>query len=136
MRNRTVVTIPSHPRFLSVIRAVTTTMGKIQDLDEMVIEDLKLAVDEACSNVIKHAYGGDTSQRIVVKFNLQKGFEVIIEDTGTKADPNLIEGRNLDDIRPGGLGIHFIRKVFDIFEFDRKKKRGNRLRLLRQVGKE
>jgi anti-sigma regulatory factor (Ser/Thr protein kinase) len=132
MKNRAVVTIPSHPKFLSVIRAVTATMGKIHGMDEMTIEDLKLAVDEACSNVIKHAYRGDTSQGIVVKFNLRKGFEVIIEDTGIKADPTLVEGRNLDDVRPGGLGIHFIKRVFDIFEFDRKKKRGNRLRLLRQ----
>jgi len=104
-------------------------------MTDSVIEDVKLAVDEACANVIKHAYRGDTRQKIVVKFKLrEKGFEVIIEDSGIKAQPELIAGRNLDEVRPGGLGIHFIKKTFDVFQFDEKKTKGNRLRLIRYLG--
>ncbi len=99
------------------------------------IEDVKLAVDEACANVIRHAYRGDTSQKIVVKFRvIEKGFEVVIEDDGIKAQPDLIAGRSLDDVRPGGLGIHLIKRAFDVFQFDEKKKKGNRLRLVRHMG--
>jgi serine/threonine-protein kinase RsbW len=61
----------------------------------------------------------------------KKGFEVLIEDHGVKAQPESIEGRNLDDIRPGGLGIHLIKRAFDIFQFDQRKRRGNRLKLIR-----
>ncbi len=131
MKEFAVITIPSNPKYLSVIRAVTTTMAEIYGLAGKVTEEIKLAVDEACSNVIKHAYRGDTGQRIVVKFILRKGFEVVIEDTGIKARPELIEGRSLEEVRPGGLGIHFIRRVFDVFSFDERKKEGNRLRLIR-----
>lgn len=135
MKDCALITIPSDPKYLSVIRSVTVTMGGLCGMTDSVIEDVKLAVDEACANVIKHAYRGDTRQKIVVKFKLRKKeFEVIIEDSGIKAQPELIAGRNLEEIRPGGLGIHFIKRTFDVFQFDVKKTKGNRLRLIRYLG--
>lgn len=134
MKDSAVIAVPSNPKYLSLIRAVTATMGEIYGMAGPVIEDVKLAVDEACSNVIKYAYRGDTSKRIVIRFVLKKGFEVIIEDNGVKAQPELIEGRSLSDVRPGGLGIHLIRRAFDVLAFDEKKKKGNRLRLIRHRG--
>lgn len=135
MKDCALITIPSDPKYLSVIRSVTVTMGGLCRMTDSVIEDVKLAVDEACANVIKHAYRGDTRQKIVVKFKLRKkGFEVIIEDSGIKAQPELIAGRNLEEVRPGGLGIHFIKRTFDVFQFDEKKTKGNRLRLIRYLG--
>jgi len=132
MMDLAVIKVQSDPKYLSVIRIVTAKMAELYGLPESAIEDIKLAIDEACSNVIKHAYGGDTHQSILVRYKMtRKGFEVLIEDNGAKVQPESVEGRNLDDIRPGGLGVHFIKRAFDIFQFDRKKKKGNRLRLVR-----
>ena len=132
MRDLAVIEVQSDPKYLSVIRAVTAKVGELSGMSDRAIEDIRLAVDEACSNVIKHAYGGDTTQSILIRFRkTEKGFEVLIEDEGVKVQPGSIEGRSLDDIRPGGLGIHLIRRAFDIFAFDQRKKRGNRLRLVR-----
>jgi serine/threonine-protein kinase RsbW len=132
MKDLTVIRVRSDPKYLSVVRAVTAKMGELYGLSDTAIEDVKLAVDEACSNVIKHAYGGNTSGNILIKFRMtQKGFEVLIEDNGLKVPTESIEGRNLDDIRPGGLGVHLIKRAFDIFAFDQRKKKGNRLRLVR-----
>lgn len=131
MRESAVITVPSSPRYLSVIRAVTATMADIYGMAERVREDVKLAVDEACSNVIKYAYKGDAGQKIVVKYFITKSFEVVIEDNGIKARPEYIEGRSLDDVRPGGLGVHFIKRTFDVFAFDPRKRNGNRLRLIK-----
>ncbi len=132
MKDRTAIQIQSDPKYLSVIRTVTAKMGELYGLSESAIEDVKLAVDEACSNVMKHAYGGDTHQKILVKYRVtKKGFEVLIEDDGIKVRPESIEGRDLEDIRPGGLGVHLIKRAFDIFEFDQRKRKGNRLRLVR-----
>jgi len=134
MKDSVVVTIPSQAKYLSVVRAATVNIGKLYGMDEPVIEDVKLAVDEACSNVIKHAYRGNASRKIVVKYRaMQDRFEVIIEDSGMKGRMELMKGRSLDDIRPGGLGIHFIRRVFDVFKFDEKKKNGNRLILIKYM---
>ena len=134
MKDWVVVTIPSQAKYLSVVRAATVNIGKLYGMDGPVIEDVKLAVDEACSNVIKHAYKGNPSEKIVVKYRaIQDRFEVIIEDKGMKGRMELMKGRSLDDIRPGGLGIHFIRRVFDVFKFDERKKNGNRLILIKYM---
>jgi anti-sigma regulatory factor (Ser/Thr protein kinase) len=114
---------------------VTARFCMICGLDDDLTGKIKLAVDEACANVIKYAYHGDTSKGIVVKYNFsKKRISIIIEDSGEKADPEKIRGRDLDDVRPGGLGMHFIRRVFDQVEFDAKKLKGNRLLLMKQVG--
>jgi anti-sigma regulatory factor (Ser/Thr protein kinase) len=128
MKESVGITIPSNPKYLSVVRQTTHAVGKLYGIPETDLEDMKLAIDEACSNVIKHAYGGDTAKKIVVKYSImKKQFKVIIEDSGLKARIEYMQGRSLNDVRPGGLGIHFIRRVFDGFRFDERKKRGNRL---------
>jgi len=137
LRDSAIIIIPSHPKYLSIVRAVTGKMAELSGMAESAIEDVKLAVDEACSNVIKHAYKGALNQKIILRFKTSsKGFEVIIDDNGIKVLPESLVGRDLEDIRPGGLGIHFIKKVFDIFAFDEKKKKGNRLRLLRYINQD
>ncbi len=134
MRESVVITIPSHPKYLSVIRETTITVGKLYGIPEADVEDIKLAVDEACSNVIKHAYRGDTTKKISVKYTIAKNlFTVMIEDNGIKTQIESMQGRSLNDIRPGGLGIHFIKRVFDGFRFDEHKKKGNRLILTKYV---
>ena len=131
MKDSVVIKVQSDPKYLSLVRSVTAKMGELYGLSESTTEDIKLAVDEACSNVIKHAYGGDTHQSILVKYRMtRKGFEVLIEDSGVKVQPESIEGRSLNDIRPGGLGVHLIKRAFDFYQFDQRKRRGNRLRLV------
>lgn len=135
MKNPVTLKIRSHPRYLSLVRDVTARFCVTSGLDEETTGQIKLAVDEACSNVIKYAYHGDTSKEIVVKYaSSQKQISIIIEDSGEKADPKKIRGRDLEDVRPGGLGMHFIRRVFDLVEFDVKKVRGNRLLLMKRAG--
>lgn len=136
MKNVVTIAVPSHPRYLAVVRAVTGRMAEICAIAPTEVEGLRLAVDEACSNVIKYAYGGDEDKRIVLRFRVSKRFfEVLIDDRGVKADPSVIRGRSLDDVRPGGLGMHLINRSFDIVSFDEKRGRGNRLRLRRILGK-
>jgi anti-sigma regulatory factor (Ser/Thr protein kinase) len=132
MKNTTVLKIPSHPKYLRTVRLLTDEMGELYGMKANDIKSIKLAVDEACSNVIKHAYKEDTSKKIIIKFVLSpKGFEVIIEDNGIKVEPSNIKGRDFDDVRPGGLGTHFIKRAFDLVLFDDKKKKGNRLILVK-----
>jgi anti-sigma regulatory factor (Ser/Thr protein kinase) len=134
MKESVSIAIPSHPKYLSVVRKTTDAFGKLYGITEQDLEDIKLAIDEACSNVIKHAYGGDETKKIVVKYIVRKKlFKVIIEDSGFKAQIEFMQGRSLDDVRPGGLGIHFIKRVFDGIQFDEKKKKGNRLILCKKI---
>ncbi len=128
------ITVPSDPKYLALVRAVTVRMGVQNKVDDTVIRHMEHAVDEACSNVIKHAYAGDPNKQIRITLTISpEAFEVIIEDSGVKADVASFKGRRLDDIRPGGLGVHLIKRACDIVEFDEKKKKGNRLRLVKYL---
>jgi len=135
MNDTVTVRIRSHPQYLSLIRDVTVRFCSICGLAGEVAGDLKLAVDEACANVIKHAYRGDTSRGIVVKYAITgRDLRITIEDAGEKARLELMQGRDLDDIRPGGLGLHFIKRVFDTVAYDPKRKKGNRMLLIKHLG--
>ena len=74
-----------------------------------------LAIGEAAMNIIQHAYkGGDASKRIKVDLNLTDNtLNLYLFDEGIKSDPSKIIPRKLEDIRPGGLGTHFIKMVMD-----------------------
>ena len=71
-----------------------------------------LAVDEACSNIIKHAYEGDTTKPITLNVSVGDELRIELRDVGKKVDVSLIAPRDLADIRPGGLGTHFMNAVF------------------------
>ncbi len=128
------IRVPSHPKYLALVRAVTVGMGIQNKVEDTVIKHMEHAVDEACSNVIKHAYAGDPNKEIRVTLRISpEAFEVIIEDSGIKTDVVSVKGRRLDELRPGGLGVHLIKRACDIVEFDEKKKNGNRLRLVKYL---
>lgn len=127
------ITITSHPMYLGIVRAFLEKLLKLMDLPTYVIEDLKSAVDEACSNVIKYAYKNDYHKPIKVNFSCDpEKIEVVVEDRGIEPTDKDFKGRDLSDIRPGGLGMHFIKKAFDEVKF--KRMRGvNKLILLRRL---
>jgi anti-sigma regulatory factor (Ser/Thr protein kinase) len=96
--------------------------------DEETVSHLVLAVDEACTNIIRHAYGGKTDQKIEVDIQSHGStWEVRLRDYGKKCDPSKLKGRDLDDIKPGGLGLFFIKKAFDDVQFDPSVEIGSRL---------
>ena len=86
-------------------------------MEEIHLEAVVLAIDEACANVIRHALSGD-SKPVKLTCNLVGGrLSVVLRDYGKACDPALIRGRDLDEIQPGGLGVHIINRVFDRVEY-------------------
>jgi anti-sigma regulatory factor (Ser/Thr protein kinase) len=133
MKNSVIVVIPSHPKYLCLVRDISTKLGELNNFEDSMTEKIKHAVDEACSNIMKHAYGGDTNKKIKINYTIRKNtFEILIDDDGKKVRPASVKGRRLDEIRPGGLGTHIIGRAFDKIQFDKKKK-GNRLRLIKYL---
>ena len=94
---------------------------------------LVLGVDEACSNVVRHAYPGGGSEPVVLRcLKIREIVRFTLRDFGTPVDPGLLVARQLEDIRPGGLGMHFIRHVFDSVEY-RIKPAGTELVMLKRL---
>ena len=80
-------------------------------------DELVLAIDEACQNVVRHAYK-DRAGEIALKLSFKNNeFIVTVEDDGTPAIPEKIKPRNLDDVKPGGLGTFFINQIMDSVSF-------------------
>lgn len=111
--------VPSHPKYLYVIRSALYPITVDAGFSKQEARKIVLAVDEACSNIIKYAYEGDPSKTIAVNVSLDRGkLRIELRDSGKKPDVANIAPRKLDDIRPGGLGTHFMAEVFDKVEYD------------------
>ena len=92
-----------------------------------------LAVHEACANIIEHSYQGDTGQRIdLTVLILPDHLTVEIRDYGNKPDLTTIEPRALQDVRPGGLGTHFMRSIMDSVTYDLSPAMGTVLRMTKR----
>jgi anti-sigma regulatory factor (Ser/Thr protein kinase) len=98
-----------------------------------------LALDEALANVIRHGYRGKESERIWVSVwlvshdELGQGMKIVIEDDGEQIDPANVRGRDLEDVRPGGLGVHIMRQVMDDVLYEKRVGRGMRLSLTKLI---
>ena len=80
--------------------------------------DAVIAVDEACQNVIRHAYGNQDSGDVIVEIRSDGGYIVFsIVDFAAPVNPETVRPRALEDIRPGGLGTHFINECMDSWGF-------------------
>ena len=78
-----------------------------------------LAIDEAITNVIRHTYKNDSAQDIEITGHSDRdALYVSIRDFGPKPDLSKIQSRDLEDVRPGGLGCHFIKEIMDEVEYD------------------
>lgn len=126
------VTIPSSPEFLIIIRRVVQAYFEKAAYPEADIRHIVLAVDEACSNVIKYAYNMDATKEITVSLaGIGRGVELSIRDYGIKPDMATVKPRDLDDVRPGGLGTHLIRSVMDEVAYDLSPEAGTRLTMIK-----
>jgi serine/threonine-protein kinase RsbW len=124
--------IESHPRYLSLVRNVTFELAKLSGFSEDEAKDLKLVIDEACTNIIKHSYHYDYTKPIILNFFLHTDrFEILLEDFGEKVHPSKIRPRDVNEIRPGGLGVYIIKRLTDLMEYDPNVAKGPILRLVK-----
>lgn len=133
------VELRSNPETLCVIRNALGELAQTLGFPETDCRSIVLAVDEALTNIIRHAYQGKPEQPIEVWFRriqaarggvLRPALEIVLEDRGTAVDAKKLCGRELDDVRCGGLGLHFMRNSMDAVEFRRRWHR-NQLRMVK-----
>jgi anti-sigma regulatory factor (Ser/Thr protein kinase) len=132
--NQTIsITIPSDALYLKIIRSVLADIGEIFKFLQKDINAIELATNEACANIIKHAYNNEPNHQIQITiFGYPEKIKIELQDDGKQVDPDKIKSRNLDEIRPGGLGVHFIHSLMDEVGFDQDYKDGNRLILIKE----
>ena len=127
----------SQPRFLAAVRALVGTMAQRLGFSEMECGQISLAVDEALCNVITHGYDRRPDGQLWINLwaldGTPAGLKIMIEDLAHQVNPNDIQPRDLDDIRPGGLGVHIIREVMDEVTWERRSPAGMRLTMIKRL---
>ncbi len=128
------LTLLSDPKNIRIMRGALLQVAAMAGLNEHDAQQMILAVDEGCTNIIKHGYGGDCTKKIVLSCYLSSDdIEIRLRDFGKKSSPELIRSRQLSDVRPGGLGVHLMHQIMDVVEYDHTKKVGTELRLIKRL---
>ncbi len=123
-----VLVVPSQTAFLGLVRDLTRRLAETAGFDQPTRDHLALAVAEAATNAIEHAYGGDPGRRIELRYE-DRGpeFRVEVVDTGAMIDPRSLPRVDLqkyaNERRKGGLGVHLMEKIMDSVTFRRSARR-------------
>lgn len=119
----------------SIRKFVKDFLVKIK-VEEDLQYKLLLVVGEATMNIVQHAYkGGNKLKKIKVELQSYDEFiQIDLFDQGYKSDPKKIKPRKLEDIKPGGLGTHFIKMVMDEVKWlNGENDWVNHLRLIKKI---
>ena len=118
-------------------------------MDDASIFHVELACDEACTNIIEHAYGGEDKGKIIISWETDdESFTIMIRDNGRSfnpkdipeptmpldpTDPNFSETNMVENLKIGGLGIHFMRKLMDEVTYQFEATTGNTLIMVKKL---
>ena len=126
------LTIPAKPEYIALGRLALTGLSRLRPLDEDQLADLKLALTEACTNSVQHAYDGEDGT-VEIRYELaadQVAVEVI--DAGQGFEPPPPRDGALEPVE-GGLGIAIIRALSDELEIGFSNGGGSRLRFVKRL---
>lgn len=129
------VDLLSHPTYIGGVRELVSSICRRIGFPELCCGQMALAVDEALCNVMKHGYEGREDQPISIGIQIHEdrsgaghsSIRIVIEDQAKQVDPKSICGRDLQDVRPGGLGVHMIREIMDEAVYEKREGGGMRL---------
>jgi serine/threonine-protein kinase RsbW len=106
-------------------------------LNDKAVYAVQLAVDEACSNIIDHAYGGEDQGDMVCSVIVaEDGLTVILRDRGRPFNPQMVPDPQvnlpLEKIKPRGVGMYLMRKMVDEVRYEYSPEGGNILTLVKR----
>jgi serine/threonine-protein kinase RsbW len=127
------LTIPAKAEYITLCRLALTGLARVRTLSDETLADLKLALTEACSNSVRHAYSSDEDGHVEISYELgpdRLAIEVV--DDGEGFDPDGDGDGDGGELTEGGLGISIIRSIADEFELvSSAGTRGSRLRFVK-----
>ncbi len=140
------LTVPGRYKEIKRICEFVAAGAAQAGFDEEAIFHLELCCDEASTNIIEHAYGGEDGGDITISYKIgEDDFTIVICDQGATFDPGLVpspptidaDEDSLDEVinqlRIGGLGLHFIRNLMDEVHFSSDRQKGNELVMVKKL---
>jgi serine/threonine-protein kinase RsbW len=132
--------VPSSTENLVLIREFVSTIGAQAGLEDSEIGKLELAVDEACANVIEHAYGHDITKEVIVRATFDdETLRIDVEDTGRGFDPQSVPSEELERLvqarKSGGLGMRLMKSLMDEVHYEIAPGEKNELHMVKRLRK-
>ncbi|MGL5347154.1 MAG: anti-sigma B factor RsbW [Peptostreptococcaceae bacterium] len=123
--------IPANPDYVSIIRLTTSGIANRVGFSMDDIEDMKVAVSEACTNAIKHS----EDNKVNIAFNLLSDkLEIEIKDNGKGYDVSSIETPDLNNPKESGLGLFIIQTLMDEVNIDSNGNKGTIIKMTKYLG--
>jgi len=123
--------LPCKPEFINVARMNISVIANNMKMDYEVIQDLKVAISEACNNVILHS---DCNSHYEIDFIVKREKLVVeINDFGNGFDIEDYNKPNLDNPKESGLGLFIIDSLMDEFNIETKNGNGTTIRMIKNV---
>jgi serine/threonine-protein kinase RsbW len=123
--------ISANPDFVSIIRLTTSGIANKIGFSMDDIEDMKVAVSEACSNAVKHS----EDNKVIINFNLlNNGIQIEIIDNGKGYDVDSIETPDLSNPKEGGLGLFIIQTLMDEVNISSRGNQGTTIKMTKYLG--
>ena len=128
--------VPAHPLYLALVGAVVRWFARQAGLGEEACEELEVAVDEACTNVIRHAFPeANSGEMTIICSASASGLEVTIQDQGKPFDPKegveIAREKRSRDPASGGMGLLLIDQLNDAARYQWDEERGNSFTLVK-----
>jgi anti-sigma regulatory factor (Ser/Thr protein kinase) len=127
----------SQPHYLAAARALIGKVAQRIGFNDSECGQITLAVDEALCNIINHGYDRRTDGRIWLNlWHLgapNPGLRLVLEDLAKQVEPETIRSRDLDEVRPGGLGVHIIHQTMDEVRYEKRQGKGMRLTMVKRL---
>lgn len=132
------MTIESRTEKLRLVREFVSAAAREFGFDAGSVHKISLAVDEACTNVIKHSYKYASDKEIEVVVHTGDGtFEVVIYDEGIAFDPDAVHNPDMKEYREhyrkGGLGMYLMRSLMDKIEYKSRSNHRNEMHLIKYL---
>jgi serine/threonine-protein kinase RsbW len=127
--------IPAKPEYITLCRLALTGIAQLREIGDDTMAELKLALTEAVSNSVRHAYGPNGDGHVEVTYDLRPDkLAIEVVDDGEGFDPDEPPALVGEELSEGGLGINIIRTIADEFEIQSSPGvRGSRLRFAKDL---
>jgi serine/threonine-protein kinase RsbW len=126
------LTIPAKPEYITLGRLALTALAGVRPVSDETLYDLKLALTEACTNSVRHAYENGREGSVEIVYELQPDRLVIeVGDEGAGFELGEDGNGHEGELEEGGLGIEIIRALADEVEIGRREEGGSRLRFVK-----
>jgi anti-sigma regulatory factor (Ser/Thr protein kinase) len=137
------IKIPSNPRMMQLVRKTIAQACEMVGFSEREVHGVTLAVDEGCTNIIRHSYQGSETSHIIIRVRLYDDrIEIVLRDFGNGIDVEklrkCVEKRKRElersgPVRPGGLGVMLIHSIMDKVHYKTSQNSGTVLRLVKYL---